>query len=253
MTEQKLCTVCGAVGTTKRNMKGSLLTELLLWCFFLLPGLIYSIWRHSTIAQVCRICGSPAVIHMASPVARQVLANRGSASEQVQAPTAHSPACAPSGGRPTPTGKITLAIVAGCSLIVIISLMINTGAPTNAARQNAPQLSTPPTAQARGPVAPKMTNQTRHTGNVAQDRLATFVDSEQAAFLGAAVEEGCAGTRAYFMGMDRENDAFWSIGCASGESYSVEILPDSTGSTRVLECSVLKAVAGMRCFTKFAK
>ena len=76
MAEQRLCTVCGAVGTTKRSMKGSLLTELLLWCFFLLPGLIYSIWRHSTVAQVCRNCGSPAVIPLGSPVAQQALAGR---------------------------------------------------------------------------------------------------------------------------------------------------------------------------------
>jgi len=47
MAEQKLCTVfAGTVGDTKRNMKGSILTELVLWFFFLVPGLIYSIWRH---------------------------------------------------------------------------------------------------------------------------------------------------------------------------------------------------------------
>jgi hypothetical protein len=73
MAVEKLCTVCGAIGTTTRNMKGSILTELLLWCFFLLPGLIYSIWRHSTVAQVCRNCGSPAVIPINSPVAQQIL------------------------------------------------------------------------------------------------------------------------------------------------------------------------------------
>lgn len=81
MAEQKLCTVCGTVGTTKRNMKGSILTELLLWCFFLLPGLIYSIWRHSTVAQVCRNCGNSAVIPLGSPVAQQILASRGTTNE----------------------------------------------------------------------------------------------------------------------------------------------------------------------------
>lgn len=77
MAEQKLCTVCGTVGNTKRDMKGSIFTEFLLWCFFLLPGLIYSIWRHSTVAQVCRNCGSPAVIPLSSPVAQQTLVGRG--------------------------------------------------------------------------------------------------------------------------------------------------------------------------------
>ena len=79
--QQKLCTICGTVGNTKRSMKGSILTELFLWLFFLVPGLIYSIWRHTTVAQVCRNCGSPAVIPLDSPVARQMLASRGATGE----------------------------------------------------------------------------------------------------------------------------------------------------------------------------
>lgn len=97
MAEQKLCTVCGTIGTTKRNMKGSVLTELLLWCFFLLPGLIYSIWRHSTVSQVCRNCGNSAVIPLNSPVAQQTLASRGTTNEvKTEAkPRAAVPAHAP--------------------------------------------------------------------------------------------------------------------------------------------------------------
>lgn len=76
MAEQKLCTVCGTVGTTERSMKGSFVTELFLWCLVVLPGLIYSIWRHTTVAQVCRNCASPAVIPLNSPVAQQILASR---------------------------------------------------------------------------------------------------------------------------------------------------------------------------------
>lgn len=189
MAEQKLCTVCGTVGNTKRNMKGSILTELLLWCFFLVPGLIYSIWRHSTVAQVCRNCGSPAVIPINSPVAQQVLANRGTSSVQIQAPAAHSRAYALGAvARRAPTGKIAVGIVAGCLLVVIISVVMNTGTPTNTARQNTAEPSAPPAApQASQPVASKVAKRTRHTGNVAQDRLAVFTESEQAVFLGEAV------------------------------------------------------------------
>jgi predicted RNA-binding Zn-ribbon protein involved in translation (DUF1610 family) len=74
MTQPVLCTACGSIGYTKRRMKGSILTEFLLWCFFLIPGLIYSIWRHTTVAQVCPSCGSSAVIPTDSPVAQQKIA-----------------------------------------------------------------------------------------------------------------------------------------------------------------------------------
>ena len=254
MVDQKLCTVCGTVGSTKRHMKGSIVTEFLLWCFFLLPGLIYSIWRHSTVAQVCRNCGSPAVIPLGSPVAQQVLATRGASSGQIQAPASHSGAYVlGAAARRTPTGKIAVGIIVGCLLIIIISIAMNTGTPANTAAQTTPEPSTLQTLQASAPVAPKVAKGRRQTGNVAQDRLAAFTESERAAFLGKAVQEGYLGTRAFFMGTDHENDAFWSVGCANGQSYSVEIHPDPTGSTQVLECSVLKAVAGVSCFTKFEK
>lgn len=130
MAEQKLCTVCGTVGNTKRNMKGSIFTELLLWCFFLLPGLIYSIWRHSTVAQVCRNCGSPAVIPLSSPVAQQTLANRGMTVGQVQAQATTA------GGL---TGKVLVGLVAGIvflTLIVWASMGTNTSG--NITHQDSP-------------------------------------------------------------------------------------------------------------------
>jgi hypothetical protein len=73
MSTQMLCTTCGTIGSTTRSMKGSIVTEIILWLFFLIPGIIYSIWRHSTVAWVCRNCGSSAVIPLSSPVAQQAL------------------------------------------------------------------------------------------------------------------------------------------------------------------------------------
>ncbi len=85
MTQPLLCTACGSIGYSKRRMKGSILTEFLLWCFFLIPGLIYSIWRHSTVAQVCPSCGSSAVIPTDSPIAQQTLKSRGLSGDQIGA------------------------------------------------------------------------------------------------------------------------------------------------------------------------
>ena len=89
------------------------------------------------------------------------------------------------------------------------------------------------------------------TGNPAHDLLVTHKESEQAFLLGKIVQEGCSGNRAFYMGMDKEHDAFWSVGCTNGQSYEVEVHPDSTGSGKVLECSFLKLVH-INCFEKLS-
>lgn len=63
------CRNCGTVGRPKRITKGSFLIELILWLCFLLPGLIYSIWRITTRYGVCPSCGAPNMIPASSPLA----------------------------------------------------------------------------------------------------------------------------------------------------------------------------------------
>lgn len=67
------CTACGAQTYGKARTRGSILIELILWLAFLLPGLIYSIWRLSTRQKVCTVCDSPDLIPLNSPKARQAL------------------------------------------------------------------------------------------------------------------------------------------------------------------------------------
>lgn len=71
--EKKLCLRCHAVDTPKRDIRGSLLIEIVLWLCFILPGLIYSIWRTSSSNKVCRNCGSKEMIPIDSPRAREVI------------------------------------------------------------------------------------------------------------------------------------------------------------------------------------
>jgi len=40
-----ICPNCGELGKLKSKTKGSIWIEILLWCCFLAPGLLYSIWR----------------------------------------------------------------------------------------------------------------------------------------------------------------------------------------------------------------
>lgn len=93
------------------------------------------------------------------------------------------------------------------------------------------------------------------TGNVAHDRLSALPPSQQAAMLGRVVGEGCQGRDAFFMGLNTlapgKSQVFWSVRCTNGKGYQVSIEPDSNGSTRVLECSVLKAFAKVECFKTF--
>lgn len=68
-----VCSDCGHLGSPKSHTKGSLGVEILLWIFFLIPGLIYSVWRLSTRARVCGACGSPNVIPVTSPKGRELV------------------------------------------------------------------------------------------------------------------------------------------------------------------------------------
>lgn len=61
-----VCTRCGHVGSTGTETPGNLLIEIILWLFFLIPGLIYSIWRISKRHHVCRSCGTGAGLIPAS-------------------------------------------------------------------------------------------------------------------------------------------------------------------------------------------
>jgi len=67
------CTDCGTQCNGKRKAKGSTLVELVLWLCFIIPGLIYSVWRVSNKYIACSACGSPSLIPIDSPKARREL------------------------------------------------------------------------------------------------------------------------------------------------------------------------------------
>lgn len=73
MKPTRYCTVCGHVGPPDTVTRGSIWIEILLWLSFLLPGLIYSIWRLTTRHKACEACGSTAIVPVDSPAARRAL------------------------------------------------------------------------------------------------------------------------------------------------------------------------------------
>jgi hypothetical protein len=53
MASEKFCPNCGTIGKPKKKTKGSFAIEVLLWLCFLIPGLIYSLWRMTSKVPVC--------------------------------------------------------------------------------------------------------------------------------------------------------------------------------------------------------
>ena len=68
-----VCTSCGYIGYAKTVTKGSFFIELVLWLCFLIPGLIYSIWRLTTKCKACPSCNQATIIPADSPMAKKFL------------------------------------------------------------------------------------------------------------------------------------------------------------------------------------
>jgi uncharacterized membrane protein YqaE (UPF0057 family) len=69
------CPHCGTVGQPRMHTKGSVAIEIVLWLCFLVPGLLYSLWRVTSREPRCAGCGHPGLIPADSPRARQMEAS----------------------------------------------------------------------------------------------------------------------------------------------------------------------------------
>lgn len=70
--ERMACKTCEAVALPRTRTKGSLLIEVILWLCFLVPGLIYSVWRLNTRDHVCASCGSTELVPLDSPAGKRI-------------------------------------------------------------------------------------------------------------------------------------------------------------------------------------
>lgn len=68
-----ICTSCGGIGRPRTIIRGNFCIEIVLWLLFLVPGIIYSIWRVSTRIKVCPQCEKPSMIPIDSPVGQKLL------------------------------------------------------------------------------------------------------------------------------------------------------------------------------------
>jgi hypothetical protein len=60
---------CGTDAQPKTVTRGTIFIEIILWICFIVPGLIYSIWRLTTRGDACPACGSVAIVPFDSPAA----------------------------------------------------------------------------------------------------------------------------------------------------------------------------------------
>ncbi len=66
------CSTCGHKGAPKYLTRGNIWTELVLWCCFLVPGMIYSLWRRSSSSMVCSNCSAGTLMSGDSPAAQKM-------------------------------------------------------------------------------------------------------------------------------------------------------------------------------------
>ena len=74
MVKQFVCTACGYIGSPKKIVKGSILIEIVLWLFFIIPGLIYSTWRLTTKYDACPKCKNATMIPVDTPKGQELVA-----------------------------------------------------------------------------------------------------------------------------------------------------------------------------------
>ena len=58
-----------------RKNQGSLLVDLMVFCvlllFFIIPAIIYAVWRQTKTEMVCRVCGATNLVPSDSPAAQR--------------------------------------------------------------------------------------------------------------------------------------------------------------------------------------
>lgn len=74
-----LCTECLHVAVPDTLLEGSDLLELLGWCCFVVPGLLYCWWRHLNRHKICALCGSLDLVREARAAASRRLPDAGPA------------------------------------------------------------------------------------------------------------------------------------------------------------------------------
>lgn len=69
--KERVCSECGYYG--EGDTPGSFLIELILWFSFIVPGIVYSLWRLSNRGRQCPACKNRNLIDKNSPIGRDII------------------------------------------------------------------------------------------------------------------------------------------------------------------------------------
>ena len=91
--------------------------------------------------------------------------------------------------------------------------------------------------------------------NPAHDKLMSMSEeSRNAAFarlLSSSGERCPAVSRSMYQGSSKDGAVFWSLQCKPGESFQLMLENNARGSSKLLNCKVVKALNAGECFRKF--
>ena len=72
-TKKYVCMECGCQRDPINAKRGLLVVEIFMWCLYIFPGVIYSVWRRARKQQVCSNCRNPSVALTSSTRAMKMM------------------------------------------------------------------------------------------------------------------------------------------------------------------------------------
>jgi len=63
--------------------------------------------------------------------------------------------------------------------------------------------------------------------------------------------EDCEVIKSFFQGFDNERNAYWNVACKRRGAWVIQVMPNKTGSTRIMPCSIQKSLTRTECFKTF--
>lgn len=69
----RICKQCGTLNNNGDALPGSGWIELVLWLCYIVPGIVYSIWRRTKRNAACVACSSRELIQVGTPVGAQLV------------------------------------------------------------------------------------------------------------------------------------------------------------------------------------
>ena len=92
--------------------------------------------------------------------------------------------------------------------------------------------------------------------NESHKQLAAMSEADRRVMLSLFMRENgeaCFVTKTFYQGSDSKGTASWNVACSNGKAFVIGVANDAGGSTSILGCEVLKAVARVECFKPFSQ